>query len=93
MRRRTLLGLSVALLSGCRKAQREGERKAPPPPRTRFLFGGDVMLSRYIGRVSRSKKDAAWPFRAIAGQFAAADIAFVNLETPFSEKARVATKG
>ncbi len=44
------------------------------------------MLSRWIGLVSRSKNDPGWPFRRIAGKFAAADLAFANLESPFSDK-------
>jgi len=49
----------------------------------RLLFGGDVMLSRHVGRMARARKDPAYPFRRIAPFLAAADIAFVNLESPF----------
>ena len=86
MRRRTLLGLSLLALGGCSKNTRKESRRAIPPPRTRLVAGGDVMLSRWIGRLSRLKKDPAWPFRQIASTLSGADIAFLNLEAPFSDR-------
>jgi poly-gamma-glutamate synthesis protein (capsule biosynthesis protein) len=71
----------VPLLAGAAWAQ-EGARG----PRTTILCGGDVMLSRNVARRARLKSDPAWPFREIAPALAAADIAFVNLESPFSDK-------
>jgi poly-gamma-glutamate synthesis protein (capsule biosynthesis protein) len=50
------------------------------------VAGGDVMLGRWIGRKSRMEKDWAWPFRLIHETLAGADVAFVNLESPFCEK-------
>jgi poly-gamma-glutamate synthesis protein (capsule biosynthesis protein) len=55
--------------------------------------GGDVMLGRGIGRLAREKKDPAWPLRAIGPWFAAADIAFLNLESPFFDQGPPQEKG
>jgi poly-gamma-glutamate synthesis protein (capsule biosynthesis protein) len=62
-------------------------------PVTRVLFGGDVMLSRYVGIVARSKGDPGWPLRDVAVLLSSADIAFANLESPFSDRGRVIEKG
>jgi poly-gamma-glutamate synthesis protein (capsule biosynthesis protein) len=53
-------------------------------PINRLLFGGDVMLSRYVFRLAQQQGDAAFSFREIAREFASADLAFVNLESPFA---------
>lgn len=55
-----------------------------PGSRLRVVAGGDVMLGRWIGRKARLEKDWAWPFRRIHETLLEADIAFVNLESPFS---------
>jgi poly-gamma-glutamate capsule biosynthesis protein CapA/YwtB (metallophosphatase superfamily) len=44
------------------------------------------MFSRAVRRAILSAKDPALPFRKIAPFTSAADITFVNLETPFSDK-------
>lgn len=62
-------------------------------PRTKLILGGDVMLSRNVAARARGQKDPAWPFRSIAPVFADADIAFVNLESPFSDKGAVMQRG
>jgi poly-gamma-glutamate synthesis protein (capsule biosynthesis protein) len=62
-------------------------------PSTRILFGGDVMLSRFVGTLARQKKDPAWPFRDLAPVLSAADIAFANLESPFSDKGKTVESG
>lgn len=62
-------------------------------PETRILFGGDVMLCRHIGRMAREGRDFALPFRDIAGLFRAADVRFVNLESPFSDKGKPVESG
>ena len=49
----------------------------------RLIFAGDVMFSRDVRRQILQSGDAALPFRKIAPLFAASDIAFVNLESPF----------
>ena len=51
------------------------------------------MLSRHVGRVIRQHKDPAWPFREIAAYTASADIAFVNLESPFSDRGQPILRG
>jgi poly-gamma-glutamate capsule biosynthesis protein CapA/YwtB (metallophosphatase superfamily) len=58
-------------------------------PRTRVIFGGDIMLSRYVGQLARERHDPAWPFRDLAPVLASADIAFANLESPFSDHGRI----
>jgi poly-gamma-glutamate capsule biosynthesis protein CapA/YwtB (metallophosphatase superfamily) len=74
-------------------------RRATPPeivPRTketRLLFGGDVMLSRFVGRLARQRHDPASPLRDLAPMLSAADIAFVNLESPFSDRGRPVDEG
>ncbi len=65
-------------------------------PRSRenhIVFGGDVMLSRSVGRFARQHGDPALPMRDIAPLFAAADIAFVNLEAPFSDRGKLVESG
>lgn len=57
-----------------------------PAPVNRLLLGGDVMLSRYVGLAAHRRNDPLWPFRKIADQFRSADLAFVNLESPFADK-------
>jgi len=58
---------------------------AADPPTVRVLFGGDVMLARWVWRTAEQHKDPKWPFLKIADEFRAADLAFVNLESPFAE--------
>jgi len=67
----------------------------PPPsmPVTRILLSGDVMLSRYVGIVARAKGDPGWPLRDVSVLLSSADIAFANLESPFSDRGRVVDKG
>ena len=65
----------------------------PPLPITRMLLGGDVMLSRYVGAEARRRSDPAWPLHDVADLFAAVDIAFVNLEAPFSDRGRLVDSG
>ncbi|MCS7023966.1 MAG: CapA family protein [Bryobacteraceae bacterium] len=62
----------------------QGWAEATDPPVNRLLFGGDVMLSRTVYRTAQQRQDPAYPFRKIAGAFSAADLAFVNLESPFA---------
>jgi gamma-polyglutamate biosynthesis protein CapA len=52
----------------------------------RLIFTGDVMLSRGVRREILAARDAALPFRKMAPMLAASDIAFVNLESPFSDR-------
>lgn len=62
-------------------------------PRTKLILGGDVMLSRNVAARARAQKDPAWPFRRITPMLAEADIAFVNLESPFSDKGAAMQRG
>jgi poly-gamma-glutamate synthesis protein (capsule biosynthesis protein) len=59
------------------------------PVRTRLVFGGDIMLSRYVGQLARERHDPALPLRELAPVLASADIAFANLESPFSDRGRI----
>jgi poly-gamma-glutamate capsule biosynthesis protein CapA/YwtB (metallophosphatase superfamily) len=64
-----------------------------PQPATRILCGGDVMLSRYVGSLARHESDPASPLRDLAPLLSAADISFVNLEAPFSDRGRPVERG
>src|ERR1041384_5735559 len=72
---------------------RSSEQTAPDPVRTRLILGGDVMLSRHVGRLARAHRDPAFPLRDLAPVLQAADIAFVNLESPFSDRGAVVESG
>jgi poly-gamma-glutamate synthesis protein (capsule biosynthesis protein) len=52
----------------------------------RLVFAGDAMLSRGVRREILEHNDPALPFRKISGVLASADVAFVNLESPFSDR-------
>lgn len=52
---------------------------------TTIAFGGDVMLSRVVGQKMKENNDDAWPFREVAGIFSTADLAIINLESPFTK--------
>jgi poly-gamma-glutamate synthesis protein (capsule biosynthesis protein) len=59
----------------------------------RLLAAGDVMLSRWIGKEALRLKDPAWPLREIAPFLSAADLTFINLESPFRKKGPYPEKG
>lgn len=91
MDRRTFLALPAMGFLPIPAGQME-----PPPPAVlvnRLVFGGDVMMSRYVGVRAHQISDPAAPMRDIADLFASADIAFVNLEAPFSDAGKPYTKG
>ncbi len=50
-----------------------------------MVFGGDVMLGRFVREQvdKRGKRNPAWLTQNIAKVFSEADLAFVNLESPF----------
>ncbi len=48
-----------------------------------LIFGGDVMLARTVEQKILAADDFSLPFRKIADEFSGADLAFVNLESPF----------
>ncbi|OYW08223.1 MAG: hypothetical protein B7X34_09085 [Acidobacteriia bacterium 12-62-4] len=96
MKRQPALWLSLLLLAACAPPTPRKKKEPPPevpPPINRLLFGGDVMLTRHVGKVIAAKGDPAWPFREIAADFAKADLAFVNLESPFTDKGKPTLSG
>jgi poly-gamma-glutamate capsule biosynthesis protein CapA/YwtB (metallophosphatase superfamily) len=73
-------------------------RTAPPemvpkPIKTRILLGGDVMLSRHVGRLARARHDPSSPLRDLAPVLRSADISFANLEAPFSDRGGLVERG
>lgn len=89
--RLTAAALLAVLCSGCGSPPpapvvKKKEEPEKPPPENRLVFGGDVMLSRHVWRQIQLAKDPAHPFRRIAETFQKADLSFVNLESPFSDK-------
>ena len=52
--------------------------------RIRLLFGGDVIFSR--GVATKMEKTGENPLQMLAERFRAADLSFVNLESPFSDQ-------
>ena len=63
------------------------------PPYNRLLFAGDVMFSRAVRRAILAANDPTLPFRKLAPLMSAADICFINLETPFSDTGPYHEKG
>ena len=57
-----------------------------PEPYNRLIFAGDVMFCRAVRNKIIASHDDAQPFRKIAPVLAGADIAFINLESPFSDR-------
>jgi poly-gamma-glutamate synthesis protein (capsule biosynthesis protein) len=51
------------------------------------------MLSRHAGRLARAAHDPASPLRDLAPVLRSADIAFVNLESPFSDRGGLVEHG
>lgn len=76
--------LTIALLVSCGR-QKEAPKQETNPPYNRLLFAGDVMFSREVRQQILASHDPAMPFRKIAPLMQGADIAFINLETPFSD--------
>lgn len=90
-RRGFLLAPALGLLSKLSRA--DNVANPAQPPTTRILLGGDVMLSRYVGARARAVSDSASPLRDLAPLLSSADIAFVNLEAPFSDHGSIVNKG
>src|SRR5579883_1934863 len=65
----------------------------PRAKETRILLGGDIMLSRFVGKLARERRDPASPLREVAPLFMGADIAFANLEAPFSDRGKPVEQG
>jgi poly-gamma-glutamate synthesis protein (capsule biosynthesis protein) len=51
------------------------------------------MLSRFVGSLARQRDDPGSPLRDVAALFSSADIAFVNLEAPFSDRGPTVESG
>src|SRR3954449_11295562 len=84
-RTRRYLALCVLLISCSRSPHvRKLESNQREVPYNRLLFGGDVMFCRAVRRQMLALDDPALPFRKVAPLMRAADITFVNLESPFS---------
>jgi gamma-polyglutamate biosynthesis protein CapA len=83
-----LLCLPLALCLACQRPKPvpAATQESKSLPYNRLLFAGDVMFSRGVRRAILAARDPALPFRKIAPLMSAADIAFINLETPFSDK-------
>ena len=89
-RRAFLFAPGLGLLS---KRTENSSNLPPSAPQTRILFGGDVMLSRYVGARAGRRSDPALPLRDLSELLSGAGIAFVNLEAPFSDPGRMLDKG
>jgi poly-gamma-glutamate capsule biosynthesis protein CapA/YwtB (metallophosphatase superfamily) len=87
--RRTLLPMLAAIPLWRRSAP----ETVPRVPDTRLILGGDVMLSRFVGKFARQRGDPASPLQELAPVLASADIAFVNLEAPFSDRGKPVESG
>jgi poly-gamma-glutamate synthesis protein (capsule biosynthesis protein) len=90
--RRALLPV-LAAIPFRRQSPPEIVPQPPKPRKTRILLGGDVMLSRHVGRLARAAHDPSSPLRDLAPVLRSADIAFVNLEAPFSDRGRLMEHG
>ncbi len=80
--------LGLPLIAACSLLPRQTASQAHTASvaYNRLLFGGDVMFCRAVRREMLAAHDPALPFRKIAPLTRAADIAFVNLESPFSDR-------
>ena len=89
-----LVGEAMLILLSCDCSRQPAAQPEQPaaaaapaqPARNRLLFCGDVMLCRDVGARIRATKDPAHPFRKIAPLLAAADLTFINLESPFADR-------
>ncbi|HNS34085.1 MAG TPA: CapA family protein [bacterium] len=61
-----------------------GNLPEPEMATTTMVFGGDVMLSRNVGQKMEKYNNWQWPFEDIAPLTTAADLAVINLESPFT---------
>ncbi|MBV9268892.1 MAG: CapA family protein [Acidobacteriaceae bacterium] len=82
----SIAALAFGLLSCAEPKTQPASRVEHSPAYNRLLFAGDVMFCRGVRRQILAAHDPAMPFRKLAPLMAAADITFVNLESPFSDK-------
>jgi poly-gamma-glutamate capsule biosynthesis protein CapA/YwtB (metallophosphatase superfamily) len=90
-RRNVLLLPVLGLLPN--RLGRSSAATAASVPDVRMLLGGDIMLSRFVGKLAHAKHDPAWPLHEVAELLASADISFANLESPFSDRNRGFERG
>ncbi len=50
-----------------------------------IILGGDVMMSRYVGRKMAQENNYSLAWEHIQGRLKKADLSLINLEAPFSE--------
>lgn len=62
-------------------------------PVVTFIAAGDVMLGRSINYRSAKQNNFVWPFEKTASVLSEADIAFINLESPFVENCPLTNAG
>ncbi len=91
--RRALLPLFAGMSATIPFRRAEPPEVLPKPQKTRILLGGDVMLSRHVAQLARLARDPSSPLRNLAPTLRSADIAFVNLEAPFSDRGHLAETG
>ena len=51
----------------------------------KFIFVGDIMLSRHIGELMAKRRDYIFPFKLVTSSLTGADLVFGNLESPISD--------
>lgn len=54
-------------------------------PVTTLLVTGDVLQARMVNFLTTQKENFSWPYEKTADRLRAADLAFINLETPLVE--------
>ncbi len=63
------------------------------PSTTTLLVTGDVLTARSVNTIATRQQDFTWPFAKTADQLRAADITFINLETPLIENCPLTDSG
>ena len=66
---------------------------AEKKPEIIMFFAGDIMLSRNVSNEIEKAQDIFLPFKNMAKMISGADIAFANLESPFSDKGQRVMEG
>ncbi len=84
--------VAIALAVFCCSPQ-DLTQAGAPKPYNRLIFAGDVMFCRAVRRQILASRDTALPFRKIVPLMTGADIAFINLESPFSDRGAYSDHG
>ncbi len=58
-----------------------------------LIFGGDVMLGRHVQQLQEKNGGYLSAWENIASEFSTADLAIINLESPFSDRLPYPTEG